>query len=206
MGTRHLILVYYKGQCRICQYGQWDGQPGGQGLTCLHFLFDEQNIINLRKVLDHSDNCLIVISDEEQTAYFTDLERQQREAGGNSWDSPGIESLSRNTGADILNVVARATPEGPVKVYLWEMEFLHDEVFLEWAWVVDLDSKVLESYTGCNYKVLDQKSRFVDVLESVKPLPGVVAGFRFDELPNGRRFLAPFEALDMDGEVEEEDP
>jgi hypothetical protein len=177
MGTRHLILVYYKGQCRICQYGQWDGQPGGQGLTCLHFLFDEQNIINLRKVLDHSDNCLIV-----------------------------IESLSRNTGADILNVVARATPEGPVKVYLWEMEFLHDEVFLEWAWVVDLDSKVLESYTGCNYKVLDQKSRFVDVLESVKPLPGVVAGFRFDELPNGRRFLAPFEALDMDGEVEEEDP
>jgi hypothetical protein len=93
-----------------------------------------------------------------------------------------------------------------VKIYLWEMEFLHDEVFLEWAWVVDLDSQVLESYTWCNYKVLDQKSRFADVPGSVKPLPGLVARFRFDELPNGRGFLAAFEALYMDGEVEEEDP
>jgi hypothetical protein len=40
----------------------------------------------------------------------------------------------------------------------------------------------------------------------VKPLPGLVARFRFDELPNGRGFLAAFEALYMDGEVEEEDP
>lgn len=201
MGTRHLILVYYKGQYRICQYGQWDGQPGGQGLTCLYFLFNEQNIINLRKVLDHSDNCLIVISDEERTAYFEDLERQQREAGGNPWDFPGIESLSRNTGADILNVVARATPEEPVKIFLWGMEFLHDDVFTEWAWVVDLDSKVLECHTySRHHKGLDEKSRFSDVLGSVKPLPGMVARFRFDELPNARGFLAAFESLDTEEE------
>jgi hypothetical protein len=118
MGTRHLILVYYKGQYRICQYGQWDGQPDGQGLTCLHFLLDTQNIMDLRKVLDHSDNCIIVISDEERTAYFTDLQRQQRERGGNPFDFPGIESLSRDTGANILNVVAAATPEEPVKIHL----------------------------------------------------------------------------------------
>jgi hypothetical protein len=205
MGTRHLILVYYKGQYRICQYSQWDGQPGGQGLTCLHFLFDEQNIINLRKVLDHSDTWIIVISDEERTAYFTDLQRQQREAGGNPFDFPGIESLSRDTGANILDLVARATPEERVKIHLWEMEFLNDMVHLEWAWVVDLDSKVLEGYTYWrNYKVLEEKSRFTDILGSMKPLPGLVERFRFDELPNGRGFLAAFDSLDMDDEEEKE--
>lgn len=33
MGTRHLICVYYKRRFAIAQYGQWDGYPGGQGLT-----------------------------------------------------------------------------------------------------------------------------------------------------------------------------
>jgi hypothetical protein len=173
MGTRHLTLVYSKGQYRICQYGQWDGQPGGQGLTCLHFLFDAQNIINLRKVLDHSETCIIVINDEERTAYFKDLQRQQHEAGTSFLDFPGEESLSRDTGANILNVVARATPEESVKIHLWEMEFLHDSVHLEWAWVVDFDSKVLEGYTYWpHHKGLDEKSRFAGVLGSVKPLPG----------------------------------
>jgi hypothetical protein len=206
MGTRHLILVYYKGQYRICQYGQWDGQPDGQGLTCLHFLLNTQNIMDLRKVLDHSDNCIIVISDEERTAYFTDLQRQQRERGGNPFDFPGIESLSRDTGANILNVVAAATPEEPVKIHFWEMAFLTDEVHLEWAWVVDLDAKVLEGYTYWRrYKVLEEKSRFEDVLGSGKPLPDLVGRFRFDELPSGRGFLESFGALDMAEEEEEEE-
>lgn len=33
MGTRHLILVFYKGAYRIAQYGQWDGYPSSERLN-----------------------------------------------------------------------------------------------------------------------------------------------------------------------------
>jgi hypothetical protein len=71
---------------------------------------------------------------------------------------------------------------------------------------VDLDAKVMEGYTHwSNYKVLNEKSRFEDVLGSAKPLPDLVGRFRFDELPSGRGFLESFGALDMAEEEEEEE-
>jgi hypothetical protein len=85
------------------------------------------------------------------------------------------------------------------------MAFLNDDAHLEWAWVVDLDAKVLEGYTYWrSYKVMDEKPRFEDVLGSGKPLPDLVGRFRFDELPSGRGFLEAFGALNMDEEEEEE--
>lgn len=43
MGTRHLILVWYKGKWHIAQYGQWDGYPEGQGINIVKFLNDTDN-------------------------------------------------------------------------------------------------------------------------------------------------------------------
>lgn len=82
------------------------------------------------------------------------------------------------------------------------MEFLNDEVFLEWAWVVDLDRRVLEAYTYWDrYKTMDEKSRFEEVLGSEKKLPGLVKRFGFDELPtDGRGFLEEYQALVVDAE------
>ena len=56
MGTRHLILVYYKGQYHIAQYGQWDGYPGGQGVTVLHFVSDPAKLAKLTAVLDAGES------------------------------------------------------------------------------------------------------------------------------------------------------
>jgi hypothetical protein len=195
MGTRNLTLVYYKGQ-----YGQWDGYPDGQGLTILHFLLDAINIADLQKVLDDSDKRVILISDEERDAYFEDLLNKQIETRS-FLPLPVIESLSRDTGAKILEVVACATQEEPVEIHLWDVKFLADELFMEWAWVVDLDKKVLEAYTYWNkYKVMDEKSRFEEVLGSEKKLPGLVKRLRFDELPEYEMgFLGAFEALLVDG-------
>ena len=38
MGTRKMILVWYKGEWRIAQYGLWDGYPEGQGIRIDKFL------------------------------------------------------------------------------------------------------------------------------------------------------------------------
>lgn len=46
MGTRHLICVSHNDQCKVAQYGQWDGYPAGQGVNILAFL-REMTAINL---------------------------------------------------------------------------------------------------------------------------------------------------------------
>ncbi|KAG9745731.1 hypothetical protein KCU73_g7802, partial [Aureobasidium melanogenum] len=108
----------------------------------------------------------------------------------------------RDTGAKILNVVANATETEPVKIHLWSMEFLADDISMEWAWVLDLDKEVLEAYTHWDrYKIVDEKSRFEEVLGSEKKLPGLVKRFGFDELPKDElTFLGEFEELLVDEE------
>ncbi|CAD0106134.1 unnamed protein product [Aureobasidium uvarum] len=172
MGTRNLTLVYYKGQYRIIQYD----------------------------ALDSKDNRITLINDEERTAYFEELHRQQIEQHS-FMPLPGIPSLSRDTGANILDIVAAATKEEPVKIHLWDMEFLTDTISMEWAWVVDLDKKVLEAYTHWErYEVVHEKSRFAEVLGSEKDLPGLIKRFGFDELPkDDRGFFGAFETLLADG-------
>ena len=43
MGTRNLTCVVYKCEYKIAQYGQWDGYPEGQGITCLKFLREQMD-------------------------------------------------------------------------------------------------------------------------------------------------------------------
>lgn len=62
---------------------------------------------------------------------------------------PAIESLSRDTGAKSLNVIANATEADPVKIHLWPMEFLTDDVFMEWAWVVRREPTAVSSSILC---------------------------------------------------------
>ncbi|KAI4751204.1 hypothetical protein E4T52_16317 [Aureobasidium sp. EXF-3400] len=179
----------------------WDGFPDGQGLNVLSFLLDSNNIRKLEEALDSNDNRIIILSDEERDAYFEGLRRKQIETRS-FMPLPAIESLSRDTGAKILNVVANATQAEPVKIHLWSMEFLADDISMEWAWVVDLDKKVLEAYTHWDrYKIVDEKSRYEEVLGNEKKLPGLVKRFGFDELPKDElTFLGEFEELLVDEE------
>ncbi|EGP83674.1 unnamed protein product [Zymoseptoria tritici ST99CH_3D1] len=57
MGTRHLILVWYKGKWHIAQYGQWDGYPGGQGMTVFRFLTNTDTAKDICKRLNLTDDC-----------------------------------------------------------------------------------------------------------------------------------------------------
>lgn len=54
-------------------------------------------------------------------------------------------SLSRDTSAGILDLIADAEKPVPVQNNL---KFIADGLFCEWAYLIDLDSGVLEAYKG----------------------------------------------------------
>ncbi|KAI0800398.1 hypothetical protein C8Q74DRAFT_1236298 [Fomes fomentarius] len=178
MGTRHLILVYYKGQYLIAQYGQWDGFPDGQGVTIVRFIRDPDNVAKLRAVLDRADTMLYEPTEAQVDAWNA--------AEGEVHPAP---SLSRDTGAKILELVANATV--PVPLFR-SIDFLTDGLFCEWAYVVDLDEDVVEVYN--NGSDGDQErawERFkgVEGLENATYLPSMVGSWKFEELPDEVTFV-----------------
>ena len=101
MGTRHLIIVWYKGKYRIAQYGQWDGYPSGQGLRVLRFLknftdlFDSDsdipevpkiarkksklhNITALKRAID--DNMIYEPDEEEMQKFWKQCDKMDSDA------------------------------------------------------------------------------------------------------------------------------
>jgi hypothetical protein len=126
MGTRGLTKVIKNDKVVVAQYGQWDHYPSGQGLTALRFLRDEDNVEKLDKGLywlyevDSKDVGEIVDRIGEEhfvTAY---------------------PSLIRDTGAEILELIANAKGALPV---LLDTDFENDELFCEGVFTVDLDKK-----------------------------------------------------------------
>ncbi|RYP64539.1 hypothetical protein DL771_008728 [Monosporascus sp. 5C6A] len=222
MGTRHLVLVYYKGQYRIAQYGQWDGYPEGQGVTVLRFVSDPENLSKLRSVLD-AESMLYEPTKDQLNAWYAEMQRvsQEHYARPPPTDERELEercnvlhpgrdvcpSVSRDTGADILRLVADATAEKPVPV-VRKIEFLADTYFCEWAYVVDLDEHALEVYASLVWgtgglPVLGDGSRFrrVESLKDTKSLPSLVGRFPFDNLPSKEEFvssLTPAEVEELD--------
>lgn len=91
MGTRGLTVVIKNGKKVVSQYGQWDHYPKGQGLYILLFLSNILNIIRLRKAVEN----LSYITTEQLNDYRNDIP----------------ETLSRDTGAKILSLIANGTTQ-----------------------------------------------------------------------------------------------
>ena len=127
MGTRHLIGVIADKQWRVAQYGQFDGYPAGQGAAVLRFIRDndmEEFGRNVRKTRE--------ITPEELEAVRVE-------------EDPSFPSLDRRLGAEILNMIQEQ--KGDVVLRL-NPEFAFDSLLCEWAYVINLDTGVLEVYEG----------------------------------------------------------
>ncbi|KAH9204812.1 hypothetical protein DL95DRAFT_398228, partial [Leptodontidium sp. 2 PMI_412] len=137
MGTRNLICVFYKGRFAIAQYTQFDGYPEGQGVEILKFLQDSANVERLKEGLQH----IYIPSHEKLQHMEEEIKRLDIEAqkGGLMTGAHFISSavytlwpsLSRDTGAEILEIVAQATIENPVPIQL-DLAFANDDLFCEW--------------------------------------------------------------------------
>jgi len=126
MGTRGLTKVIKNDKIVVAQYGQWDHYPSGQGLTALRFLRDESNVEKLEKGL----YWLYETNDE-------DIEKTAERTGDNF--QTAYPSLIRDTGAEILELIANAKGAIPI---LLNTDFEKDELFCEGVFTVDLDKKI----------------------------------------------------------------
>ena len=195
MGTRNLTAVYKDGEYCVAQYGQWDGYPEGQGITCLEFLRDKMNEHDFRTALERvhfADDAMLEKIRKKFVSEngFISIENSDKM-------KETYPELSRDTGAEILSLIQN----DEVLFLKNDIRFAADSLFCEWAWVIDLDKRTFEAYEGFNKEPLTPADRFYFLHEfEDRPYHGIklVHTWSFDALPSNEEFIAAFKEEDND--------
>lgn len=200
MGTRNLTMVYLDGEYKIAQYGQWDGYPEGQGMTCLNFA----RKLAVDKVKETFIEKLRALQEYTQ-ADIDDINKRIESGELKKWKEV-YPALSRDTGGEILDFILGAPLGEKVNI---SINFAADSLFCEWGWLIDLDNNKFEAYAGFNKEPLTEEDRFYfladkedkDFKTDGKPYCAIkkVAEWDLENLPSDEEFLAEF------AEDEEED-
>lgn len=165
MGTRHLVAVASEGEYRIAQYGQWNGYPSGQGTTALAFaracLATPEQIASFRAKLKLCQ----FITDKQVDALYekegVEVKNGMIEIRASKKFGERYPSLSRDTGAEILALVAKATDTVPLTNAI---SFARESLFCEWAYVLDLDTETFEVFKGFQKAPAPEGERFTDIV------------------------------------------
>lgn len=191
MGTRNLTAVFIDGEYKIAQYGQWDGYPEGQGITCLEFLRDKMDEERFKSALRELD----WINKEELNKMWIDAGAEDGMISiekAKAFEKKHPE-FSRDTGAGILELVQNGSVGKKMQN---EIAFVADGLFCEWAWVIDFDKRTFEAYRGFSHKPTTKDDRFyflckheADGYTAVK----IVKYWSIDNLPTNENFLKEFE-------------
>jgi hypothetical protein len=190
MGTRNLTIVIHEEKTKIAQYGQWDGYPEGNGVKVLNFL----RKVKLDKFKEKLKNVRFRNEeDDKQIQAF--MESIGSKDGWMNMDQSNkyhaaYPYLSRNIGADILDLVYNSNDE---EIMLGDStSFAGDSLSCEWAYVVDLDKNKLEVYGGFNKRALGKDQRFKDIpVEKDSEYTPIrcIKKYPLDKLPTEARFL-----------------
>ncbi|BCP56292.1 hypothetical protein K32_49090 [Kaistia sp. 32K] len=190
MGTRNLTCVVLGGEYKVAQYGQWDGYPSGQGLTALRFLRGMDKPQFTEKVA-----AISYLTQEQCDAINAEL----RDDSGLMGEGKKYGHLSRDRGADILNIISQADTGGIS--LLDSLTFAADSLFCEFAYVIDLDKGTFEVFRGFNQEPLAEGERFAFLAgkadqqhrgEKYTPIKHWHT-FQLDALPTEEEFLAILE-------------
>lgn len=212
------------------------GYPDGQGAKVLKFLSTPGNVARLVANLDklyapteedfNAINAKMEVFLKESQARFRQLDSMEDELdeNGESVNSKLQEelleahhhihrpmyyvcpSLSRDTGAEILDVIASSTEPIPA---LPDLEFISDGMFCEWAYVIDLDSGKLEAYAGgfktaggtrfddLDFMKQQEEDGAKDAVDGPpaipKASPGLMGSWDLSMLPSEEQFLKDIE-------------
>lgn len=208
MGTRHLTIVIRKEKPVVAQYGQWDGYPEGQGTTVLNFL-KNSNITKFKKKLN---NVRFMNKRDENS-----MKKFMTEIGApdgymnmeqSSLYNKKYPYLSRDHGADILNMIYDSDKSDGKIVLRNHINFASDSLFCEWAYLIDLDKNVLEVYEGFNTEPLDDDQRFKNMevdnngsgIEIYYPIK-CVKTYPLDNLPTEEEFIKELTPKEEEDEI-----
>lgn len=173
MGTRNLTIVRNKeGIIRVAQYGQWDGYPGGQGMTALSFIKNKDNLAQLERAIE---NCRFYNRVKDIDNWI-----EKYESRCPRWDEKTNRMLpdnrlkedinwfnyfnTRDLGAGILvNICealkAKETMHDELNIpkehngyfYLFDnLEFGQDSLMCEWAYMIDFKDNKFRVFEGFN--------------------------------------------------------
>lgn len=202
MGTRNLTMVVADGEMKVAQYGQWDGYPGGQGATVLKFLKTQ---LKKNTLSDFEKRVRELSYYVQEGADWEKFEKSLEGMSESEWKSAHPE-LTRDTAAEILQVILD-------KPDLMKMsnheEFAADGLFCEWAYLIDLDKKVLECYRGFYKENAPEGQRFAKYNGTNKNPDGAISEYGpiqlvktypFDQLPGENAFIKDLEPPEDDEE------
>lgn len=181
MGTRNLTAVFYNGEYKVAQYGQWDGYPEGQGVTALNFIRD----VDLNKFKQRLDKVRFLTEEEKK-----DIELLH----GDGWVKH-YPYLSRDVAAEILTYVMNGADK-----LINRLCFAGDSLFCEYGYVIDLDKETFEVYEGFN-KTEITDGRFLSSDKSLEHTEGyepikLLKLYRLIDLPSNEQFLKDTESKD----------
>jgi len=191
-------MVIKKEETKIAQYGQWDGYPEGNGVKILSFLRAKSRVKKLSDKLERVRFATKV--DENKVDKY--LKSIGCKDGWMDMDQAAkyhraFPYLSRDIGAGILELVANSKDK---EIVLHDQtDFAGDSLFCEWAYVVDLDNRKLEVYSGFNKEPLAEDERFAKIPnDKDTEYLGIrcVAKFDLDKLPTKKAFLKELKQLE----------
>lgn len=162
MGTRHITQVRSGDEIRVSQYGQWDGYPEGQGIVVFNFIKSAERV---QALIDNLPNTYVATQEKLQELIKPYLDGSSEGfmsfESGDRW-SNDFPSLSRNTGAGILSLIADAKGLVPLSL---DLDFINDTLYCEGAYVVDLDAQTFTSYYNREWR--DDSERAGEWLSAV---------------------------------------
>lgn len=183
MGTRHLTIVKKNNELKVCQYGQWDGYPSGQGVMILEFCQDREKLNKLKNITDGIRNLKEL---PEYIQIHDKLTPEWSNEPDNRTDSMKYVDeflYSRDIGGEILDhlltVELNKLPEAFNKTIYMRYYNLEEcvnycDIWIEYAYVVNFDTNKLECYgDGKLLKEYDldnlpDSKTFIDELESME--------------------------------------
>ena len=153
-------MVVMDGETKVAQYGQWDGYPSGQGVTIQQFL-KKYSIKKFKEVLQRvkfiDEAKQKEIDDWLKTIGVTDGWMNMEQAEKYHAMYP---LLTRDNGAAVLFLMMESVYD---TIWLHDSsDFASDSLFCEWAYVLDLDKRVLEIHKGFNKTPVSENSRFAN--------------------------------------------
>lgn len=142
MGTRGLVGFVVGGEVKA-SYNHFDSYPSGTGIEVLHWLREHKD----DRGLDERAAAIDLIEDEESAPTPEHLQTAAKYA------DPSVGGPMTNTEVTTYYQLLRHA-QGSLQAYL-ELGFMvdsrgfaDDSLFCEWAYLVNLDDRVLEVYRG----------------------------------------------------------